>query len=191
MDDTRPSLLVRLRDPRDSGAWGAFVDVYGPVVYAACRRLGLRHEDAEDVTQRVFARAVNGLREFTYDKTRGRFRDWIGTVIRNEVYRFGRGTKNREQGQADSALDRVAAPVADDTWDVAVRERVLQVALDRCRPTFESETWAAFEGVWLGGRPAVEVAKSLGIPIDKVYVAKSRVLKKLTAEVAALSEDLP
>jgi hypothetical protein len=29
---TRPSLLVRLRDPRDAQAWAQFVDVYAPLI---------------------------------------------------------------------------------------------------------------------------------------------------------------
>lgn len=48
---TRPSLLLRIRDPRDTEAWQTFVDVYGRLVYRHCRNRGLRHEDAENVTQ--------------------------------------------------------------------------------------------------------------------------------------------
>ena len=29
---TRPSLLVRLRDPMDSRAWSEFVEIYGPLI---------------------------------------------------------------------------------------------------------------------------------------------------------------
>lgn len=191
MDDTRPSLLVRLRDPRDRAAWGTFVDVYGPVVYGSCRRHGLGHQDAEDVTQRVFVRAVNGLREFRYQPDKGRFRDWFGTVVRNEVYRFRDESRRHARAASESAFDGVAAPNADDSWDAAIQERLLRVALERAEPAFEPPTWKAFIATWLHNRPAAEVATELGLPIDAVYVAKSRALKRLTAEVAALSDDLP
>ena len=39
---TRPSLLLRLRDHRDDQAWGEFVDLYAPLVYAYARRHRLR-----------------------------------------------------------------------------------------------------------------------------------------------------
>lgn len=78
---TRPSLLLRLRDPKDAAAWQAFVEVYGPLVYGHSRRRGLRHEDAEDVTQRVFARIVDAIRTFAYQPDIGRFRDWPGTIV--------------------------------------------------------------------------------------------------------------
>ncbi len=52
-------------------------------------------------------------------------------------------------------------------------------------------TWRAFELAWLEDRPALDVANQLDIPIESVYVAKSRVLKRLEAEVLTLAADLP
>jgi RNA polymerase sigma-70 factor (ECF subfamily) len=186
--DTRPSLLVRLRDPRDAAAWATFVEVYGPLVYGECRRRGLRHEDAEDVTQKVFARLVGGIRRFDYHRACGRFRAWLGTIVRHEVLRF----RGRSGGPAAAIpdLDTLAAP-DDAAWVAAYHARVLRVALDRCAPHFDPRTWAAFTGVWLAGRPAAEVAAELGQPLDWVYVAKSRALKRLHAAVAELADDLP
>ena len=45
-DATRPSLLVRIRDPRDREAWGQFVEIYAPLVYEMARRRGLQDADA-------------------------------------------------------------------------------------------------------------------------------------------------
>jgi RNA polymerase sigma factor (sigma-70 family) len=192
MDETHPSLLVRLRDARDAGAWSTFVDVYGPLVFSECRRRGLQHQDAEDVTQRVFERSVKGLREFRYERQRGRFRDWLGTIVRNEVYRFTqqRSRKSATQPGSDYLEEAVTGP-ADPEWNDAFQERILQVALDRCQPHFEPDTWAAFTAVWSESQPATDVAKQLNMPIDKVYVAKSRVLKRLTTIVEELCEEIP
>jgi hypothetical protein len=43
--------------------------------------------------------------------------------------------------------------------------------------------------VWLEKRPAAEVAQELNLRVDKVYVAKSRVLERLEQEVRELAED--
>ena len=190
---TRPSLLMRLRDPADAAAWATFVDVYGPLVYGHARRRGLRHEDGEDVTQRVFARVTEAIRSFDYRPDVGRFRDWLGTVVRNEVNRFlskesrtVRGTGGADDG---GVLDNVAAPAADTAWTAEFNAHLLQVALARCRPRFEEPTWQAFERVWREHRPAAEVAREFGKPIDWVYTAKSRVLKQLWEEVQDLADD--
>lgn len=192
MDETNPSLLVRLRDARDAGAWSTFVEVYGPLVFSECRRRGLQHQDAEDVTQRVFERSVKGLRDFRYERERGRFRDWLGTIVRNEVYRFGeeRSRKSAARPGGEHFEDAIAGPV-DAEWNDAFQERILQVALERCRPHFEPDTWAAFSAVWIENLPAPDVATKLNMPIDKVYVAKSRVLKRLTGIVEELCEEIP
>jgi RNA polymerase sigma-70 factor, ECF subfamily len=190
---TRPSLLLRLRDPADAAAWATFVDVYGPLVYAHARRRGLRHEDAEDVTQKVFARVNGAMRSFDYRPDLGRFRDWLGAVVRNEVYRFlAKETKTVGAANAvedASVLDAVAAPAADTEWAAEFHAHLLHVALTRCRPRFEEPTWRAFERAWLEHRPAAEVAREFCQPIDWVYTAKSRVLKQLWLEVEELADD--
>jgi RNA polymerase sigma-70 factor (ECF subfamily) len=189
---TRPSLLLRLRDPRDAEAWRVFVDVYGPLVYGHARRRGLKHEDGEDVTQRVFARVSEAIRAFNYQPDLGRFRDWLGTVVRNEINRHlkaNQGTARAKGGEDDIALAQAPAPAADSAWTADFNSHVLQVALERCRPHFELATWRAFERVWLEHAPAAQVAAEMSQAIDWVYIAKSRVLKLLAQEVQELADD--
>jgi hypothetical protein len=48
-----------------------------------------------------------------------------------------------------------------------------------------------FEQTWVQGVAAQEVATSVGLAIDQVYAAKSRVLEQPRAEVLMLAEDFP
>lgn len=190
---TRPSLLLRLRDPRDAAAWGTFVDVYGPLMFGHAVRRGLQHSDAQDVTQKVFLRVSQALRDFNYQPETGRFRDWLGTIVRNEVYRH----LNREQTVArglggpevPAALEFAAAPQEDTEWSAEFKAHILQVALGRIRPRFEEPTWKAFEAVWVDGQSPPTVAGAMNQSLQWVYVAKSRVLKQLWAEVQELADD--
>jgi RNA polymerase sigma-70 factor (ECF subfamily) len=190
--NTRPSLLVRLRDARDAESWQLFVDTYGPLVYRYARRRGLQDADAADVMQEVLAEAARCLPTFEYQPERGRFRDWLGTLTRRRLSRFFRKRAGAEAGgaEADAAVEEAAA-APDPEWTDEFNAQVLQVALERIRPHFEAPTWRAFERVWLEDRPAAEVAREVGIPVERVYVAKSRVLKQLREEVLLLAEDLP
>ena len=45
---TRPSLLIRVRDPADADAWRQFLDLYGPLVYRFARKRGLQDADAAE-----------------------------------------------------------------------------------------------------------------------------------------------
>ena len=193
-EETRPSLLLRIRNPKDSEAWAAFVETYTPLVYAYCRRRGLRASDVADVTQEVMMQVSKSIREFSYQPERGRFRDWLGTVTRSKVLRFFR--QNAQAGRtggdaADELARQIEAPESDSVWTEEFQARVLEVALRRVRPGFENATWRAFEKAWLDGRQATAVAVEWGVQVDFVYVAKSRVLKRLREEVATLAEEFP
>jgi RNA polymerase sigma-70 factor (ECF subfamily) len=187
--NTRASLLVRLRDVQDAEAWQTFVKTYALLVYGYCRRKGLQDADAADVTQAVLAEVLRAVRgRFEYQPQRGRFRDWLGTVTHRQLLRF-----QRNQGWAGAeadGLDEVPA-AADAAWTEEFNARVLQVALERVQPHFEASTWRAFERVWLEHQPPLEAAAALGLTIDVVYAAKSRVLKRLREELLLLAEDLP
>jgi RNA polymerase sigma-70 factor (ECF subfamily) len=190
---TRPSLLLRLRDASDREAWKTFVEVYGPLVVDQCARKGLQPADADDVTQCVFARIVRSILTFEYRPEVGRFRAWFGTIIRNEIYRFLKQETAQVRGagenEAGNVLDDVAARVEDTAWETEFNAHLLRTALARSRPHFEEVTWRAFERVWLENRPVLEVAAELGRTIDWVYMAKSRVLKHLWQEVQELADD--
>lgn len=188
---TRPSLLLRLRNPQDAESWAAFVDVYGPLVFGHCRKRGLQHQDAEDVTQKVFAQVAQSIRGFQYDPAVGRFRDWLGTAVRNAVNRFLKRSNRQPDGANSDLWDQVESRGDNSSWNEDFTNHVLQEAMKRVRPHFESETWRGFELVWLENRAAAEVAKQLGRSIEWIYGAKSRVLDRLWDEVRELADENP
>jgi RNA polymerase sigma-70 factor (ECF subfamily) len=56
--------------------------------------------------------------------------------------------------------------------------------LELIQTEFEDRTWKAFWQVAVEGRPPAEVAAELGMTVGAVYIAKSRVLKRLRQEFA-------
>ena len=192
---TRPSLLLRIRDPGDATSWQSFAEIYGPLIRGFCRGQGLQEADASDVGQEVLAQVAHSIRSFEYQPGRGRFRDWLGTVTRHKIARFvatrDRGDRAAGGEQAAGQFEAIESPEADSEWTSAFHDRILQVALARVRRDFEPATWAAFEQIWLDDRPTAGTAAALGLTIDAVYAAKSRVLKRLREEVVTLAEDLP
>ena len=58
-------------------AWGEFVNRFGRLVYAAARRRGLRHADAEEVLQRTFESAWKHIDQLRDSKA---VRGWLLTT---------------------------------------------------------------------------------------------------------------
>ena len=192
--NTHPSLLARIRDPRDTASWAVFVDIYGPLVYRYGRSRGLQDADAADLVQDVLVEVARCIQGFQYQPERGRFRDWLGLLTRRQLARvLDKRSHGREitGDAAQAAFAQHAAEEPDAEWTTAFQSRVLQSALERIRPHFQEQTWSAFERVWLNNQSAVDAADELCLPVETVYVAKSRVLKRLSEEVLALAEDLP
>jgi RNA polymerase sigma-70 factor (ECF subfamily) len=183
---------LRIREPADAEAWETFVRVYGPLFYRHCRGRGLQDADAAEVTQEVLLQVSRSIRRFDYRPDYGRFRDWLGTLTRQRINRFLKRKAGQIEAQAESfeaGLDDIASPEQDTQWTEEFQTHILKTALMQIRPHFEEHTWQAFQDVWLEGRPAAEVAAALDQKLEWVYMAKSRVLKRLREEVQVLAED--
>jgi RNA polymerase sigma factor (sigma-70 family) len=184
--ETIPSLLARIRDRDDQAAWETFVEVYSPLVYGFCRLRNLQASDAADVTQEVLLRVSRAIGSFEYDRRKGLFRDWLAQLVTNEIRRHA---SRRKISPVD--LDQADEEAKGETWNEHFQQHVFETALKRCQPHFNKETWCLFERSWLHKLPPETVAAERGVGIERVYVARSRVLKRLRREVAILAEDLP
>ena len=189
---TRPSLLLRIRDAGDGPSWAEFAELYGPIVRGYCRRRGLQEADSADVVQEVLTQVARSIGAFDYRPARGKFRDWLGTMTRRKIARFFevRGRQARAAGDVDPMASR-GADCEDPEWSAEFHSRVLEAALGRIRGGFGGPTWEAFSRIWSDGHPAPQVARELGLTIEAVYLAKSRVLRRLREEVLSLADDFP
>jgi RNA polymerase sigma-70 factor (ECF subfamily) len=187
---TRASLLLRLRDAQDAEAWEQFVAIYTPLIYWFCCRQGLQEADAADVCQEVMRTVVRAMETFEYDPQRGKFRNWLLTVVRNKIYdhRVSQQRQPEPSGQStvQALADQQAAPADESDWDTEYYRCVFQWAVERIRPSFKEATWQAFWRTAIDEQDGQAVAESLGLSLGAVYVAKSRVLARLREELQAV-----
>jgi RNA polymerase sigma-70 factor (ECF subfamily) len=185
MDTTPVSLLERLRQPDQPDAWGRFVELYTPLLLYWARKRGLQPHDAADLVQDVFTTLVQKLPEFTYDRRKS-FRNWLRTVLVNKW-------RDRQRRHAlpvtagAEALAEIAAPDDRDAfWEGEHRRHLLRRALELMQAEFTPATWKACWEFAAEGRPAADVAAELGISENAVYIAKSRVFRRLRQELDGL-----
>ncbi len=186
---TRPSLLVRIRDPRDERAWAEFLEIYGPLVHRLARLKGLQDADAADLTQDVFRAVASAIDRWDPDPALGSFRGWLFRISRNLIVNvlIARDRHPRGSGDTDMRvlLESQPAPAGPESalFDEEYRRRVFRWAAEHVRPEFREPTWQAFWRTAVDGRPPKEVAESLGQSVGTVYIARSRVLARLRAAI--------
>ncbi|HKI36877.1 MAG TPA: sigma-70 family RNA polymerase sigma factor [Gemmataceae bacterium] len=169
---------VRARDPE---AWERLAYLYGPLVYGWCRHRGLQHPDAKDVMQDVFMTVAARIADFH----RETFRGWLWTITRNKlgdwIRRHGRQPQAVGGTDAQQQLLEMPAAGSESEGDVASAGigALFRRGLELIRPEFEERTWQAFWRVAMEGQDPGDVAVALGLSRNAVYVAKSRVLRRL------------
>jgi RNA polymerase sigma factor (sigma-70 family) len=198
---TSPSLLLRIRNSEDAGAWEEFVDLYSPIVRSYCFKRRLQASDVDDLVQEVMATISTAIRQFDYDPTKGKFRSWLGTIAANRISNYLEKQSNRRSQSIDTMAGyegdsgQIPQPQLcadpDSAWVELFSERVYAAACQRIRPEISDIHWSCFEATWVRNESAADVAHALQLPVHQVYVNKSRVLKRLEAEVRILAEEVP
>jgi RNA polymerase sigma-70 factor (ECF subfamily) len=188
---TRASLLIKIRDRSDHGAWREFMNLYGPVVYGFARKRGLQDADAADLMQDVMRSVANSIGQLDYDRGRGSFKGWLFTVTRNKLLNFVSARKIRPQATGDSSTNQIlnSHPDAKDgseTWELEYQRRLAALAMERIRGEFHESSWQAFWLTAVEGQSAADVSKQISLSTGAIYVAKSRIMARLRDEVEAM-----
>jgi len=191
-DSTSSRLLVGLKE-QDPAAWERLAELYGPLVYYWCRRTGLQPSDAADVSQEVFASVWRAVGEFHHQPGRSRFRAWLWTISRNKIRDHFRDRAQRADAvggtEPQIRLANIPEPAAAEPSDPQhdrELKRLFHRALCLVRVQFEQRTWEAFERLVVGGATTADVAAALGLSVNGVRQAKSRVLRRLREELGDL-----
>jgi RNA polymerase sigma factor (sigma-70 family) len=188
--ETSTGLLLRVRDPADNTAWTSLVSIYTPLLTAWILRAGVPRQDADDLVQEVLLAVAREMPGFKYDRTRGSFRGWLRTVLVHRVLHRQRVRHAIPPAEplADGVLDALTDPTSEMSrvWDEEHDRYVLARLLEAVRPEFGDGVWQAFARVVLDGERPAAVAADLGLSVDSVYQAKSRVLARLRQQADGL-----
>jgi RNA polymerase sigma-70 factor (ECF subfamily) len=177
--------LGRLADCASEGDWKRLLDGYGPLLRRWLSRSGVPIADHDDLLQEVLMVVVQQVGEFEH-RGPGAFRAWLRAILANHVRKFFR--TRPESPSVD--LDAVADPHSElgRLWDREHDEHLATRAMRLVERDFTPITWQAFRRQVIDGRPPAEVADELALSLNAVILAKSRVLKRVRAELQGLLE---
>ncbi|MCA9192824.1 MAG: RNA polymerase sigma factor [Planctomycetales bacterium] len=184
---TSLSLLDKIKGDRSSERWHEFLECYSPMMDRWLRAHGIPEHDREEIVQDICAVMVRRLPDFERQRE-GSFRKWLRLTTVNCMRDFWKRSCKQARGNAESHVEDLINGLNDRSssvsqlWEREHDQQLLAILLARIKPEFRSNTWSAFTMVALEQMAPEKVAENLGLTTNAVFVAKSKVMKRMREE---------
>ena len=196
LERTTTALLTGLFDPANAEAWQAFDRRYRPILIGFARSCGLGDHDAAEVAQDTILRFVEQYRAGMYDRSRGRLGTWLVTIARYRVLDMRHASNSLASIRDGTAVvlhdDRSVQEAYEGQRRLAIlREAILEL---QQHTRVEPRTIRAFELLYYQGMSAQAVAADLGMSVQDVYLARSRVaarVREIVARIELAYDEMP
>lgn len=184
--ETRYTLIGKLQNPEDVEAWSEFTSIYQPLIFRICRKRGLQHADATDVTQEVLTRVAQAIEKFSADHHGSTFRGWLYRMTQNLVIDFMRKRNRNVLAKANHPLQLADNNAPDNNESAEFRlefqRQIFWLVAKEVRQQVNPKTWQAFWLTEIEQLPVGEVAEKLDVSTGSIYVSRSRVIARLKQE---------
>ena len=183
--DTHESLIRRLPNPADVEAWERFMEIYEPLLFRLATGKGLQAADAEDFVQEVVVAVARAVGRWVADESRGSFRAWLFRIAQNLAINFLTRPKHQRLGSGDSQvarlLEEVPAPSTDSSelFVTEYRRELFRWAAQRVREQVSERQWMVFWLTSVEERPIAEVATEYRMSVGSLYIARSRITRRI------------
>lgn len=181
------STLLRSAKQGRQTAWERLVNHYSPRVERWTKAAGLQAVDAADVVQEVFIAVAENLRGFQRERPGDSFRAWLRVITNNKIRDHWRTAGKPERRVLSLSLESEPAgrdqseSSSSSVW-IGPRSAWFSQCLQAARQVLDNVTerdWQIFQMAAIEERPAAEIAESMKVTANVVYLTKSRILKQL------------
>jgi len=198
---TRASLIQRLKNWEDQASWQEFFETYCRLIYGVAVKRGLTKTEAQEVVQETMISVAKHMPTFKYDPAIGSFKTWLLNMTR---WRIADQVRKRlplaavQENQDEVLLEEYenlgaaneVSPDLEKIWDAEWEKNLLEVAVSKARRRLDPQQYQIFDFYVNKAWAAEKVAKTLGISVNQVYLAKHRVTEMIMLEVERLKKEL-
>ena len=206
--DTPQTLLKKIAEYAngdDAAEWSKFVELYEPVIRLYIMQSGnVCEADADDIVQDIFVNLVDVLRNGGYRHEKGRFRNYLASMVRRllidrhrreTVRQFDMSNPTGRRGPTPPHGRAVAprppspenvpsnlpdpALIVDMNLTIARHYAAVEHVLNRTM--LEKRTVAAYCEYALENQPAAEVAARHGMTVNNLRQLKHRIDRMIAA----------
>lgn len=203
LPSTRPRLLAQLRvAARKAGdewgdeeqvLWRQFEQRYKAAICGIGKQRRLSPADCDALATDVLSDVQRYLRDFDYNPQRGRFRDWLRTIVHSKATDINRRQRRqrREPFPSSALIDAAALDPAQQLSQQEALDRLHNV-MAQLRLLIGERDYALVDLVWFQRRTIAQAAECLGLkaPAARQAVARARkAFKKLLEKQGEISAD--
>jgi RNA polymerase sigma factor (sigma-70 family) len=194
---TRYSLLNRLKDWNDQTSWRDFFDTYWELIYNVARKAGLTDSEAQDAVQETIIGVSKKIGAFDTDPRLGSFKSWLMQQARwriaDQFARRKTGVQPPASGHDHDSDDTGSseAPIRlldcasfelESVWDSEWQQHITRAVLEKVKAQVSAKQFQMFDLHALQGLSVSEAARTLGVTMASVYMAKSRINRLMRRE---------
>lgn len=183
--ETRETLIQRLPNAADVEAWDVFLEIYEPLLFRLASGRGMQPADAEDFVQEVLAAVVRNIERWVASEARGSFRAWLFRIATNLSVNFMTRPRHQRLGSGDNQIARMLDELPDvspDSSELFLKEyqrELFRWAAERVRQQVSECQWMAYWLTSVEERPIKEVATKYDMSVGSIYIARSRITKRI------------
>lgn len=192
--NTRQTLIAKIRNQHDEAAWDDFVNFYRPYIATVITKMGVIDRAVDDVVQKVIMTLWKKLPDFEYMPDKCKFRTWMNNVTQKEVYNHFRteGRYNKRVEKAATMTEWAPSDDLPDIYSIAEEEwkvHVTKIAWNNIQEGFTGKGLECFT-LFSKGMSVDDICSQLDLKANTAYVLRGRVTEKLAREVRRLNDEL-
>ena len=166
--------IIRKAADGDSRALNALVDRHKELAYNVAYRIIQNAEDAKDVTQNGFLKALENLSNFRQES---KFSTWLYRIVYNEALMLARKRKRTLEFSDTTFVD------VHQEDEVKPDQAAMQLALNKAIEKLEPRERTIIDLFYLGEKSVKEIHKITGMSTSNVKVVLHRTREKLKKNV--------
>lgn len=200
---TQTTLLSKVRRDDEDG-WSRFYEFYKGFVHSAAIGAGLSQDEASDVVQETMITVRDHVAGFAPDKTRAKFRTWLGNIVRSRIVdQLRRKKRNPLEKAVNPPADANDSGTSflhrlpdgnevelDRLIDGKLEEAILEEARRCTRALVKPGHYQIYDLFSVQELSALEVAETLGIKTVTVRVNAMRVRKVVNRETRRIARQI-
>jgi RNA polymerase sigma factor (sigma-70 family) len=157
--------------------------------------------EAQDVVQETMFAVAKHMPSFKYDPTLGSFKAWLLNMTRwriiDQLRKRGpvapRQPSSGETAAHTGTVEKVVDPASarlEEFWETEWERTVLEAAIVGVKRRLDPERYQIFDCYVNKEWAPEKVAKTFGISVDQVYLAKHRVTEMIKIEAKRLEKEM-